>query len=159
MSLGLSAQGCEDANRSSLPGNASPLTFCTTTFDAARCTGLPNRCLRRVTEWQMLGNGLDPTLTVNGGGPVGDCTFAGRHISAWPRRRPPEGPRPGNPPTSWSRSISRTDQGADRGANSEVLMIWFLSGKIRAFAPVDHTDPVACDTIMAAFTGSMSVST
>ena len=32
-------------------------------------------------------------------------------------------------------------------------MIWFLSGKIRAFAPVDHTDPVACDTIMAAFHG------
>ena len=31
-----------------------------------------------ITDWKMLGNGPDPTLTVNGGRPVGDCTFAGR---------------------------------------------------------------------------------
>ena len=27
-------------------------------------------------NWGMLGNGPDPTLTVNGGTPVGDCFFA-----------------------------------------------------------------------------------
>jgi hypothetical protein len=46
------------------------------------------------------------------------------------------------------------DRGVDQGANiAEVLMSWFLAGKIRAFAPVDHSDPVSCDTVMAAFHG------
>ncbi len=31
-----------------------------------------------ITDWQMLGNGPDPTLHVHHGQPVGDCTFAGR---------------------------------------------------------------------------------
>src|ERR1700733_1851869 len=107
-----------------------------------------------ITEWQMLGNGPDPTLTVNGGRPVGDCTFAGRqHL------RMAKAAAAGRTET-WETTDELVteylayDQGADRGANiAEVLMIWFLSGKIRAFAPVDHTDPVACDTIMAAFQG------
>ena len=32
-------------------------------------------------------------------------------------------------------------------------MYWFLAGKIRAFAPVDHSDPASCDMVMAAFHG------
>ena len=30
-----------------------------------------------VPEWGMAGNGPDPSLTVNGGKPVGDCVIAG----------------------------------------------------------------------------------
>jgi hypothetical protein len=107
-----------------------------------------------ITAWQMLGNGPDPTLTVNGGRPVGDCTFAGRqHL------RMAKAAAAGKIET-WETTDELVteylayDQGVDRGANiADVLMYWFLSGKIRAFAPVDHADPAACDTVMAAFHG------
>jgi hypothetical protein len=107
-----------------------------------------------ITEWQMLGNGPDPTLTVNGGQAVGDCTFAARQhlrmakaaavgkVETWPTA------------DELVREYLAYDHGADNGANiAEVLVSWFLTGKILAFAPVDHTDPSGCDAVMAAFHG------
>ncbi len=107
-----------------------------------------------ITDWKMLGNGPDPTLTVNGGRPVGDCTFAGRqHV------RMAKAAAAGLTET-WETTDQLVseylayDRGVDRGANiAEVLMYWFLAGKIRAFAPVDHSDPASCDMVMAAFHG------
>jgi hypothetical protein len=39
-----------------------------------------------ITDWQMLGNGPDPTCTKDPNG-VGDCTFAGRQHYQGRRRR------------------------------------------------------------------------
>jgi hypothetical protein len=107
-----------------------------------------------ITKWQMLGNGPDPTLTVGGGRPVGDCTFAARqHL------RMAKAAATGRSET-WETADQLVteylayDHGVDRGANiADVLMHWFLAGKIQAFAPVDHTDPAGCDMVMAAFHG------
>jgi hypothetical protein len=107
-----------------------------------------------ITEWQMLGNGPDPTLTVNGGRPVGDCTFAGRQHLRMAKAAAAKEIETWETTDELVTEYLAYDQGVDRGANiSEVLLVWFLSGKIRAFAPVDHTDPVACDTVMASFHG------
>jgi hypothetical protein len=93
-------------------------------------------------------------LTVNGGRPVGDCTFASRQHLRMAKAA--------------AASISETwetsdevvseylayDHGVDRGANiADVLMCWFLTGRIRAFAPVDHRDTAGCDMVMASFHG------
>jgi hypothetical protein len=107
-----------------------------------------------ITEWQMLGNGPDPTLTANGGQPVGDCTFAGRqHL------RMAKAAAVGKTET-WETADQLVteylayDHGVDRGANiAEVLLSWFVHGKIMAFAPVDHSDAAGCDAVMGAFHG------
>src|ERR1700728_1004590 len=98
-----------------------------------------------IVEWGMLGTGPDPTLTVHHGKPVGDCTFAGRQhlrmaIAA-----------AGDETETWETSNQLVteylayDHGKDQGANiSDLLLAWYKSGVILAFAPVDHTDTVAC---------------
>jgi hypothetical protein len=44
--------------------------------------------------------------------------------------------------------------GVDGGANiADLLNYWYQSGKILAFAPVDHTNTAAVDAAMKAFTG------
>ena len=107
-----------------------------------------------ITQWQMLGNGPDPALTVNGGRPVGDCTFAGRQhlrMAKAAARGKVENWETANEVVS---EYLAFDGGVDRGANiAEVLLDWFLAGKILAFAPVDHADPEGCDGVMAAFHG------
>jgi hypothetical protein len=46
------------------------------------------------------------------------------------------------------------DDGQDIGVSlPAVLLAWYKAGKILAFAPVDHTDPVAVDSAMQAFRG------
>lgn len=107
-----------------------------------------------ITAWQMLGNGPDPTLTVHNGQPVGDCTFAGRqHL------RMAKAAAAGETET-WETTDQLVieylayDHGQDQGANiADLLLYWFNAGTIKAFAPVDHTDPMACDAAMALFHG------
>jgi hypothetical protein len=107
-----------------------------------------------ITSWQMLGNGPDPTLTVHGGQPVGDCTFAGRqHL------RMAKAAASGTTET-WETTDQLVteylayDHGKDEGANiADLLLAWYQAKKILAFAPVDHTDVAACDSAMQAFHG------
>jgi hypothetical protein len=107
-----------------------------------------------ITQWQMLGNGPDPTLTVNGGRPVGDCTFAGRQHLRMAKAAAAGITEVWETTDELVSEYLAYDHGVDRGANiAEVLTYWFLTGKIRAFAPVDHRDPVGCDGVMAAFHG------
>jgi hypothetical protein len=106
-----------------------------------------------ITEWGMLGNGPDPTCTVQPDG-VGDCTFAGRqHYRMAKAAR-------GHEIESWETSNQLVEEylaynnGADVGANiANLLLDWFQAGKILAFAPVDHTDRAKFDAALEAFTG------
>ena len=107
-----------------------------------------------ITAWGMLGNGPDPTLTVNGGQPVGDCTFAGREHLKMAKAAA------GHETETWETSDALVteylayDNGQDQGANiADLLLAWYKSGKILAFGVVDHTDKAACDAAMAAFHG------
>jgi hypothetical protein len=107
-----------------------------------------------IADWQMLGNGPDPTLTVNGGQPVGDCTFAGRQHLRMAKAAA------GAETETWETANELVteylayDHGKDVGANiADLLLAWYQGGKIRAFAPVDHTNTVACDAAMEAFHG------
>jgi hypothetical protein len=107
-----------------------------------------------ITDWQMLGNGPDPTLTVHHGQPVGDCTFAGRQHLRMAKAAA------GEESESWETTDQLVteylayDHGQDQGANiADLLLTWYKAGRILAFAPVDHTDPEACDSAMAAFHG------
>jgi hypothetical protein len=107
-----------------------------------------------ISDWQMLGNGPDPTLTVNNGKPVGDCTFAGRQHLRMAKAAA------GGEQETWETTDQLVteylayDHGQDEGANiADLLLTWYNAGQIKAFAPVDHTDPNACDAAMAAFHG------
>lgn len=107
----------------------------------------------RITDWQMLGNGPDPTCTVAPDG-VGDCTFAGRqHL------RMAKAAHAGVTET-WETSNELVEEylaytnGQDQGAViADLLLAWYKTGKILAFAPVDHTDPAAVDAAVQAFSG------
>jgi hypothetical protein len=107
-----------------------------------------------VTEWDMLGNGPDPTCTTHPNG-VGDCTFAGRQHNRMAKAAA------GSEVETWEDSNQLVaeylayDKGQDQGANiSDLLLFWYKAGTILAFAPVDHTDPAAVDSAMAAFHGT-----
>ncbi len=104
-------------------------------------------------DWGMLGNGPDPTCTTYPDG-VGDCTFAGRQhykMAKAANYRETE---------QWETSDALVaeyltyDNGQDNGAViADLLLSWYQAGKIKAFAPVDHTDPAAVDSAMGAFRG------
>jgi hypothetical protein len=52
------------------------------------------------------------------------------------------------------------DHGQDVGANiADLLLFWYRTGKILAFAPVDHTDPAAVDAAVQAFHGDRDAGT
>jgi len=103
--------------------------------------------------WRMLGNGPDPTCTVDPDG-VGDCGFAGRQHArmakaAWYGET-----------ETWETSNDLVteylayDGGQDNGVVlADVLLAWYRAGKIKAFAPVDHTSTPAVDSAMQAFRG------
>jgi hypothetical protein len=104
--------------------------------------------------WQMLGNGPDPTCTVDPDG-VGDCTFAGRQ-----HYRMAKAAHYGETET-WETSNALVEEylaydgGQDDGAViADLLLSWYKAGTILAFAPVDHTDPAAVDSAMEAFRGA-----
>ncbi|MGP0032132.1 MAG: hypothetical protein ACLPVF_16715 [Acidimicrobiales bacterium] len=107
-----------------------------------------------ITDWEMLGNGPDPTCTTHPNG-VGDCTFAGRQHNRMAKAAA------GNETETWEDSNQLVaeylayDKGKDEGANiADLLLYWYKAGTILAFAPVDHTDPAAVDSAMAAFHGT-----
>jgi hypothetical protein len=101
----------------------------------------------------MLGNGPDPSCTVKPDG-VGDCTFAGRqHYRMAKAFR-------GQETLTWETSDQLVQEylaygnGQDAGANIATLLLdWFHTGKVLAFAPVDHTNPLQVDAAMTAFNG------
>jgi len=107
-----------------------------------------------ITEWQMLGNGPDPTLTVHNGQPVGDCTFAGRQHLRMAKAAAASEAETWETTDDLVTEYLAYDHGKDEGANiADLLLYWYKAGTIKAFAPVDHTDPAACDAVMATFSG------
>ena len=100
-----------------------------------------------VADWQMFGNGPDPSLTVNHGQPVGDCTIAGaaHAILAW------------NAEVKQHDVVPTANQvvdayfgltgGADAGCvEANVLSHWHKTGlfghQIAGYAPV-HTNSIS----------------
>ncbi len=107
-----------------------------------------------ITDWGMLGNGPDKSCTTHPHG-VGDCTFAGRQHNRMAKAAA------GQEIEQWETSNELVaeyltyDHGKDEGANiADLLLAWYQAGKILAFAPVDHTNPAAVDSAMAAFHGA-----
>jgi hypothetical protein len=107
-----------------------------------------------ITDWGMLGNGPDKTCTTHPDG-VGDCSFAGRQHYRMAKAAA------GHEHETWETANQLVaeylayDHGQDVGANlADVLLSWYRASKILAFAPVDHTDPAAVDSAMAAFRGA-----
>ena len=107
-----------------------------------------------ITDWGMLGNGPDPTCTTHPQG-VSDCTFAGRQ-----HYRMAKAVAAGET-EQWETSDALVaeyltyDKGQDQGANmADLLLYWYKAGTIRAFAPLDHTNPAEVDSAMTAFHGA-----
>lgn len=107
-----------------------------------------------ITDWDMLGNGPDPTLPQYPGG-VRDCTFAGRQHNRMAKAAA------GGVQEQWETSEQVVteylayDKGQDAGANiADVLLYWYRAGAILAFAPLDHTIPAEVDSAMLAFHGA-----
>ena len=103
--------------------------------------------------WLMLANGPDPTCTTHPNG-LGDCGFAGRvHYGMAKAACYGETETPESSDALVAEYLAY-DNGQDIGVNlADVLLAWFKAGKIKAFAPVDHTDPAAVDSAMAEFKG------
>lgn len=107
-----------------------------------------------ITDWRMLGNGPDPTLTANGAQPCGDCTFAAREHLRMAKAAAAKESETWETSNSLVTEYLTYDKGQDDGANiSDLLLYWFQQKKILAFAPVDYTNKAECDSIMAAFHG------
>jgi hypothetical protein len=107
-----------------------------------------------IVDWQMLGNGPDPTLTVHNGQPVGDCTFAGRQHLRMAKAAAAGATETWETTDELVTEYLKYDHGKDEGANiADLLLYWYKAATIKAFAPVDHTDRATCDAVMAAFTG------
>ena len=108
-----------------------------------------------ITDWLMLGNGPDPSVPQHPDG-VGDCTFAGReHYQMAKAAAGAPRSSTGRPPPSSSPSTSPTTTGRMSAPSSPTSSSpGTRPGKILAFAPVDHTDPAAVDSAMAAFHGA-----
>jgi hypothetical protein len=109
-----------------------------------------------VISWQMLGNGPDPTLTVNNGQPVGDCFFAGRGhavILAITLGKLNEA----DPTADQTVTLYLTyDKGQDVGVVLADALLWlYQKGYILAFAPValDRMDAVMSQTGRGLLTG------
>jgi hypothetical protein len=104
------------------------------------------------TSWGMLGNGPDPTLTVNGGNPVGDCTWAGKvHYdmvaALWAKLTNASFPNSNTLVTEYL----AYDGGQDNGCVISDLLLYFYQQKmIKAFAKV-RTDKVSRDAALQAF--------
>jgi hypothetical protein len=106
-----------------------------------------------IVAWGMAGNGPDPTCTTYPDG-VGDCTFAGRLHSQMAKAAAGHEPMPDETSDALVAEYLAYDGGQDVGANiADLLLAWYKSGKVLAFAPVDHTDPAAVDAAVQAFHG------
>lgn len=103
-----------------------------------------------ITDWGMYGNGPDPDCTLRPDG-VGDCSFAARihyqmAVAAWGHEHPPT-----ETPNQLVAEYLQYDDGIDQGAVlAQLLLNWYQTGKIAAFAPV-HPD--TSDAALQAFHG------
>lgn len=93
--------------------------------------------------WGMLGNGPDPTLTLNGGSPVGDCYFAARqHVRM--AKAAVRGTLTTEPWETSNQLVAEYlayDNGVDEGVViADALQANYLSGKIRGYAKLDITN-------------------
>ncbi len=104
----------------------------------------------------MLGNGPDPTLSVNGGHPVGDCAFVGTvNIDVVDAVETGEKVVLPDANTVVSQYL-RYDQGQDEGANlTELLAYWHTTGlwgsKITGYGAVNFRDLESTWTYCNAF--------
>ncbi len=106
-----------------------------------------------ITDWQMLGNGYDPTCTTHPDG-VGDCTFAGRQHYRMAKAKAYTETETWETANALVAEYLAYDHGQDQGANmADLLLYWYHAKTIVAFAPVDHTSPSECDSAMTAFHG------
>lgn len=97
-------------------------------------------------HFQMLGNGPDPTLTVHGGVPVGDCAFVGTaNVTAIDQIETNEAVRFPTADDVVSTYLTY-DRGKDMGANlSELLAYWHnhglpWAGRCAGYASVNPRD-------------------
>lgn len=103
--------------------------------------------------WLMLGNGPDPTCTTHPDG-VGDCGYCAREHIRYAKAACYSETEPRETSDALVAEYLAYDHGQDEGVVlADVLLSWYGSGKILAFAPVDHTDPTAVDSAMQAFKG------
>ncbi len=103
--------------------------------------------------WGMLGNGPDPACSLAPDG-VGDCGFAGRQHARMAKAACYGETETWETSDQLVREYLVYDHGQDAGVSlPAVLRYWYRKGKIRGFAPVDHTDPAAVDAAMQAFKG------
>ena len=106
-----------------------------------------------VTDWQMLGNGPDDTCTTHPNG-VGDCTFAGRQHYRMAKAARAQKAEKWESSDELVAEYLAYNHGQDDGANiADLLLSWYQSGKIIAFAPVDHTNAAQIDSALGLFTG------
>jgi len=107
-----------------------------------------------ITDWEMLGNGPDPTCTTHPNG-VGDCTFAGRQHYRMAKAAAAGETEQWESSDALVAEYLAYDHGKDQGAQiANLLLYWYKAGTILAFAPVDHTNPAEVDSAMAAFHGA-----
>jgi TIR domain len=106
-----------------------------------------------ITDWGMLGNGPDPTATTHPAG-VGDATFAGlQHYQIAKAAAAGESVPVATSDRLVAEYFAYTN-GQDTGASiADLLLYWYKTGRILAFAPLDHTNPAEIDAAMAAFHG------
>lgn len=106
-----------------------------------------------ITDWRMLGNGPDPTCTVAPDG-VGDCTFAGREHYRMAKAAHAQVTETWETSNQLVTEYLQYTRGQDQGAViADLLLAWYQAKKILAFAPVDHTNPLAVDAALQAFSG------
>jgi hypothetical protein len=107
-----------------------------------------------IADWDMLGNGPDPTCTTHPKG-VGDCTFAGRQHNRMAKAAAAHETETWETSNALVAEYLHYDHGKDQGANiADLLLYWYKAGKILAFAPLDHTNPAEVDAAVAAFHGA-----
>lgn len=104
-------------------------------------------------DWQMLGNGPDPTCTIRPDG-VGDCGYAGREHYRYAKAACYGLTEDRESSDTLVAEYLAYDHGRDVGVClADVLLYWYKTGKIKAFAPVDHTDTAQLDSAMQEFKG------
>jgi hypothetical protein len=110
------------------------------------------------TDWGMLGNGPDKTLTIttpNGpGAPVGNCTFCGRQHLRQCKAACAGITEVWETSNQLVTEYLEYDHDLDEGADIPTLLLaWYKAEKILAFARVDHTNVAECDAAMDLFKG------
>jgi TIR domain len=106
-----------------------------------------------ITDWGMLGNGPDPTALTHPAG-VSDATFTGLQHYRMAKAAAAGEAGPTETSDQLVAEYLAYTKGRDVGASIvELLLYWYKSGRILAFAPVDHTNPAEIDAAMAAFHG------